>query len=88
MATTEERLDAIQVALAENTALTKRLLNAFPNDDPEGHRRYHDSVIEWRELRNKMIRECLIKVAAAGAVAGAFYLLTAVWKLFKISVTQ
>ena len=28
-------------------------------------RRYHESVIEWRELRNKVVRECLVKAAQA-----------------------
>jgi hypothetical protein len=47
------------------------IISAFPAGDIDGHRRYHESLIEWRELRNKVIRECLIQVAKAGLI-GAF----------------
>lgn len=65
-----------------------RLLAGFPANDIEGHRRYHESVIEWRELRNKMVREGLIKVAQAGALAGTGILIGVLWKAFKMSVIQ
>lgn len=66
----------------------KRLLSGFPADDVDGHRRYHESVIEWRELRNKMVREALAKVASAGALAAFGWLALALWKSFRLSVTQ
>ncbi len=55
-----------------------QITKAFPNEDIDGHRRYHESVIEWSELRNKMVREALLKCAGAGAVAGAGYLIYAI----------
>jgi hypothetical protein len=67
---------------------TSRLMSGFPADDVEGHRRYHESVIEWRELRNKVVREALTKVASGGAMAGAAWLAYAIWKAFQISVTR
>jgi hypothetical protein len=63
-------------------------LSGFPGDDIDGHRRYHESVIEWRELRNKMVREGLIKVAQAGMLAGTGILVGVLWKALKISITQ
>lgn len=78
----------IRDELARNTAATERLAQAFPGGDVDGHRRYHESVIEWRELRNKMVREALIKVAQAGALAGAGWVLVAIWNAFKFTVKQ
>lgn len=93
-----EMRDAQQQLVAEVAALKDRdaaaegaitrLLSGFPGGDFEGHRRYHEAVIEWRELRNKLVREALIKVAQAGALAGCGWLALALWNAFKISVKQ
>lgn len=69
-------------------AANERLLSGFPADDVEGHRRYHESVIEWRELRNKMVREALLKVAGAGTLAAFGWLALAIWQSFKITVQR
>lgn len=59
---------------------------AFPGGDTDGHRRYHEAVIERIELRNKLLREALLKLAQAGAVAGMGWLLLAIWQAFKIGI--
>lgn len=64
------------------------IIKAFPGGDVDGHRRYHESIIEWAELRNKMVREALIKCAGAGAVAGAGYLLIAIYIALKMYFQQ
>lgn len=81
-------LVSIRIALADNTRKTEQILTAFPAGDTDGHRRYHESVIEWRELRNKMVREALIKVAQGGAVAGFAWVALAIWQSFKLTVKQ
>lgn len=81
-------LAATRAELAENTRKTEQVLRAFPAGDTDGHRRYHESVIEWRDVRNKMVKEGLIKVAQAGMLGGAGILLALFWRAFKISVTQ
>lgn len=81
-------LVAIRDELAANTRKTEQILRAFPGEDTDGHRRYHEAVIEWRELRNKMVREALIKVAQGGALAGAGWVALAMWQAFKITVKQ
>ena len=86
-----EMRDSQRLLVSKVTALevsNARLLSGFPGDDIDGHRRYHESVIEWRELRNKMVREGLIKVAQAGMLAGAGILAGVLWKALKISITQ
>lgn len=81
-------LTAIRDELAANTRKTDQLLSAFPAGDIDGHRRYHEAVIEWRELRNKMVGEALIKAAGAGVVGGLGWIAYALWKSFLITVKQ
>lgn len=66
----------------------ERLLSGFPASDVEGHRRYHQSVIERRELVNKMLRETLVNIAKTGTLGALGLLLAAAWKYFQISVTK
>jgi hypothetical protein len=80
--------DQLKKKTSELEATNKRLLSGFPADDVEGHRRYHESVIEWRELRNKMVREALVKVAQAGTLAAFGWLALALWQAFKITVAK
>lgn len=69
-------------------ASNERLLSGFPADDVDGHRRYHESVIEWRELRNKMVRDLLLKAAQATFMGALGFLALAAWKSFQISVMR
>jgi len=78
----------MQRELRSNTELTKKVIAAFPGDDVEGHRRYHEAVIEWRELRNRVVRESLIKVAQGSALSGTCWIAYALWQAFKITVKQ
>lgn len=83
-----DKLNTIEKALADNTRLTAQLLTAFPAGDTDGHRRYHESVIEWRELRNKVVRECLVKAAQATTLGALGWVALAVWKSFLITVQR
>ena len=74
--------------VSNQQSLVERVLSGFPAADVEGHRRYHESVIEWRELRNKMVREAMIKASQAGTLAALGWLGLAIWRALKISVTQ
>lgn len=65
-----------------------QILSAFPNKDTDGHRRYHETVIEWCELRNKIVRECLINAAKAGTFIAAGWLLYAIWTAIKMELTR
>lgn len=72
----------------EDRALLEKVLSGFPGSDFDGHRRYHEAVIEWRELRNNLVREALIKVAQAGALAAFGWVALAIWQSFKLTVKQ
>lgn len=81
-----------QVEMLEQMALMKatqeKITSAFPAADVDGHRRYHESVIEWRELRNRLVREALTKMVAAGTLAAAGWLVVAIWDALKVTVTR
>jgi len=64
------------------------IIAGFPGGDPDSHRRYHESIIEWRELRNRMVREALVKAAQAGAVGALGWVAYAVWMAFKMEITK
>jgi hypothetical protein len=81
-------IDALNVKTVKSEAAITRLLSGFPADDVEGHRRYHESVIEWRELRNKLVREALTKMVGAGALVAIGWLGMAFWQAFKVTVTK
>lgn len=66
----------------------ERLLSGFPADDVDGHRRYHQSVIERRELVNKMLRETLVAIAKTGVLGTLGLLVAAAWKYFLLSVSK
>lgn len=83
-----EAVDELRKQDTAAAATIEKLLGGFPGSDIEGHRRYHETVIEWRELRNKLVREALVKVTQAGALAGFGWLALAMWKAFKLSVVQ
>lgn len=81
-------LRRMELALADNTAKTEKVLQAFPGGDCDGHRRYHEGVIEWQELRNKLVREALIKVAQASALGAFGWVALAIWKAFIVTVQR
>ncbi|QJE03036.1 hypothetical protein HH212_26120 [Massilia forsythiae] len=82
------RADILDGKVTKLDASTNRLLSGFPANDVEGHRRYHESVIEWRELRNKLVREALTKAAGATVMAGLGWVLMALWQAVVTTVNK
>lgn len=81
-------VEALSAKVSQHDATTSHLMAAFPASDVDGHRRYHESVIEWRELRNKLVRESLIKAAQATTLGGLGWVALAIWKAFVLTVKQ
>lgn len=77
----EERITVIQERQA-------RIMQGFPDGDPDSHRRYHESVIEWRELRNQMVKSALIQAAKVGGVGAIGWILYAAWVAFKMELMK
>jgi len=64
------------------TAITSLMREAFPEGDPDGHRRHHELVIKQAEARAKFwekMRDALVQYGLLGFVGWAGY---AVWKAF------
>jgi hemerythrin len=80
---TTEALRAMTERLAEHTLADERIMKdlfqAFPESDTEGHRRYHQQVIENMALRNEVVRACLKAAASAGLITGMGFTLKALW---------
>jgi len=64
------------------------LRRAFPGGDPEGHRRYHESLIERLELRNSMIRAALVQAAKVGGLGAIGWVAYALWTAFKMELRK
>ena len=76
------------VELADNTRKTDQVLNGFPGGDTDGHRRYHENVIEWQELRNRVVRDALVQAGKAGVLGGLGWLAYAIWQSIKLTIKQ
>jgi hypothetical protein len=81
-------MEALNAKVSQHDRATVHLMTAFPASDVDGHRRYHESVIEWRELRNKVVRECLVKAAQATTLGALGWVALAIWKSFLITVQR
>ncbi len=75
--------DSLRSHALESSTRHSQILGAFPAQDTDGHRRYHESQIERIELRNRMIRECLVLCAKTGGLGGVAWLFHAIWISFK-----
>ena len=88
----QQQVDNIERKLDEHNRVSNerhgQILGAFPSQDVDAHRRYHQSVIEWREARNKLVNECLTHAAKTGFLASGAWLLYAVWLLVKHELSR
>lgn len=85
---THKQISAMRDAQRSLKDEVQNLAKGFPDGDPDSHRRYHESVIEWRELRNKMVRESLAHAAKLGFFAGMAWVAYAVWIALKMEITR
>lgn len=78
----------IEKKMLEIEATQERILSGFPDGDPDMHRRIHESSLEWRELRNSLMREALGKAASAGAFVAVGWIAYALWVAFKMELVK
>lgn len=88
IAAVRETTGDLEKQLAAVKARQDELFEGFPDGDPESHRRYHESIIEWRELRNKMVKEALIHAAKVGGLGAIGWVAYALWVAFKMEITK
>lgn len=88
----QQQVDNIERKLDEHNRVSNerhgQILGAFPSQDVDAHRRYHQSVIEWREARNQLVKDCLTHAAKTGFIASGAWLLYAVWLLIKHELSR
>lgn len=65
-----ERVTEIETELQRQAAAAAAFVRAFPSGDLEGHRRYHELMIEDIETRKRMTR-AITEKALGGIVLGA-----------------
>lgn len=82
------RIGNIEACNARNGERLDQITRGFPAGDLEGHRRYHETVIEARELRNKLVRAALEQMARVGGVAALGWLLYAIWTAAKWEIKK
>lgn len=81
----------LTLVLAEQRLMRQKieaLEGAFPGSDLEGHRRFHENVIEWYELRNRIVREVLVNTAKVGTIGTLGWLGWLVWQWLRVTVTR
>lgn len=81
-----QRLSVVERDNSEILGKLDSLMLGFPGGDMDGHRRYHEGVIEWQETRSRLVRAALEKVVGAGAVAGTAWVLYALWVAFRMEL--
>lgn len=62
------------------------LYHAFPDEDPSGHRRYHDAMVERIEKRAKLYDAMLEELTKKGMWALILFVGAALWFYFKSKV--
>lgn len=78
----------LEQKIATMQAQQETILAGFPGGDPDSHRRYHETLIEWRELRNRMVKEALIQAAKVGGLGAIGWILYALWQAFKMEIMK
>lgn len=61
---------------------------AFPDGDPEGHRRYHEASIKAAEGRAKFWNEMALAGAKWAGLGALGFIATAIWIAFKAKVNS
>lgn len=78
----ENRTDAADFKREVREKLDE-LTRAFPGDDPEGHRQFHDALVAEALERKKFYRELRGKLLEKGIWALAVFVAGAVWFYVK-----
>ncbi len=73
---TEERLKKLEDRVAE-------VKKAFPGGDIEGHRRYHDALIEDFQTRKRLLQVLKEKTIIALVWSGCGWIVLACWHEFQ-----
>lgn len=79
-------VDAMRGELADNTRKTEDVLKGFPQGDPDGHRRYHEEVIQKMADNRKLRQELVVHLAKTSSWLAFVGVLTALYQHFKAQI--
>lgn len=62
----DKRFTSLSTHVSNIEAMLKNYASGFPNDDPAGHREYHESVIEKNKAYADLYRKMLFELTKYG----------------------
>lgn len=75
----DRKLDSIRTDVKSIREMVNRYASGFPGDDPDGHRKYHESLIERNKAYTDLGRKMLFELAKWGLFGFIGWLLIAGW---------
>lgn len=76
-------IELMRGELAENTRKIDQVLKGFPSGDTDGHRRFHEEVIQQMADRRRIRQELLSHLLKASTWAALTSVVYALWKHFR-----
>ena len=85
--------ERIESALLKHEHRMKQMVSdlfekAFPDGDPEGHRRYHETQIRYMEEKVKLWQDIRSKTLAGVVWLGLLACGTAIWEYIKSAIQR
>ncbi|MFA7488186.1 MAG: hypothetical protein WCY72_08890 [Lysobacteraceae bacterium] len=84
----KEEAEKTQNKFNEIESKYERIMCGFPDQDPDGHRAYHQVVIERQKLRNEIMRGAAIRMGQGGIFAFLAAMAWLAWELFKKEIQK
>lgn len=81
-----KHIDAVPEELAK--AMAKMMADSFPQGDPTGHRRYHESSIRQAEAKAEFWSKMRVELAKYGLLGFAGWAFYALWGAFLHGPTK
>lgn len=77
-----ERHSDLSAKITGTDAVCSGIMQGFPNDDPRGHREYHEELIEHARARKEFWQKLALELAKAGLIGFSIWALAALWESF------
>jgi hypothetical protein len=68
-----KRFDSISTHVSNIEKMLESYISGFPNDDPAGHREYHESVIEKNKAYTDLCRKMIFELSKWGLISLAIW---------------
>lgn len=81
-----EKIDTLAGDMVDLKLAVQTLTRGFPDGDPDGHRRAHEEMMEWRDARRELMRAAAKKAMETGVFVGLGWVCVALWQYFKLQI--